>query len=118
MTNSANTEMISLTPSGQNSYQSKIKTMLTYQTPNFMADLLEKVQALQLTVLKLNDGHSLHVDSSSTENFIDGTGFHASFDVTLFDRTDLVKSWDFSSNDDAIILNRILEDLTFHISRL
>ena len=92
--------------------------MLTYQTPQFMADLLEKVQALQRTVLELNDGHSLHVDTNSNTDYVYGTGFNASFDVILFDGTDLVKSWDFMSNDDADTLNHTLEDLTFKISRL
>ena len=89
-----------------------------YQTPQFMADLLEKVQAMQLTVIKLNDGHSLHVDTSSNNDYFYGTGFHANFDVTLFDGTSLVESWDFMSRDDAYALNHTLEDLTFKISRL
>ena len=92
--------------------------MLTYQTPQFMSDLLAKVQVLQRTVLELNDGHSLHVDTNSNEDHFYGTGFHVSFDVTLFDGTDLVESWDFVSNDDADELNHTLEDLTFKISRL
>lgn len=84
-----------------------------------MSDLLEKVQALQLTVLKLNDGHSLHVDHNSHENYFDeGTGFHASFEVSLFDGSDLVGSWDFMGQDDADYLQHTLEDLTFYISRL
>ena len=92
--------------------------MPTYQTPQFMSDLLEKVQVLQLAVVRKNDGHSLHVDTNSNNDYFYGTGFHASFDVTLFDGTDLVESWDFMSNNDAAELNHTLEDLTFHISRL
>lgn len=84
-----------------------------------MADLLEKVQVLQLTVLKLNDGHSLHVDHNSHENYFDeGTGFHASFEVSLFDGSDLVESWDFMGQMDVDELNHTLEDLKFHIRRL
>lgn len=92
--------------------------MPTYQTPNFMADLLEKVQVLQLIVLKLNDGHSLHVDLNSSEDHFGSTGRHISFDVTLFDGNDLVKSWDFMGQDDADNLQHTLEDLSFNISRL
>lgn len=89
-----------------------------YQTPQFMADLLEKVQALQLTVLKLNNGYSLHVDLASREDLFDSTVYYISFDVTLFDGTSLVDSWDFAAYDDADTLNHTLEDLTFKISRL
>lgn len=93
---------------------------MTYQTPQFMADLLEKVQALQLTVLKLNDGHSLHVDTQCNEDHLygNGTGFHTGFDVTLFYCTDLVHSWYFSPLDDADALDHTLKDLAFKINRL
>ena len=89
-----------------------------YQTPQFMADLLEKAQVLQLAVIRKNDGHSLHIDTNSHNDYFYGTGFHAGFDVTLFDGSNLVESWDFMSNHDADELNHILEDLTFKISRL
>ena len=89
-----------------------------YQTPQFMADLLEKVQVLQLAVLKLNNGYSLHVVLASREDLFDSTVYYISFDVTLFDSNSLVDSWDFSPLDDADTLNHTLEDLTFKISRL
>ena len=92
--------------------------MLTFQTTQFMADLLAKAQVLQLAVAKLNNGHSLHVDLSSNEDCFSGTDFHVSFGVTLFDGNSLVKSWNFDSLSDADELNHTLGDLTFHISRL
>lgn len=92
--------------------------MITYQTTKFMMDLLQKVQVLQLAVAGINDGHSLHVDVSSNEDYFGGTGRHMSFDVTLFEDTEIVKSWDFMAQEDADTLNHTLEDASFFISRL
>lgn len=92
--------------------------MPTYQTPQFMSDLLEKVQVLQLAVAGVNNGHNLHVDLNSNKDHFGGTEHHISFDVTLFDGNELVKSWDFMGQDDAGNLQHTLEDLSFHISRL
>lgn len=90
-----------------------------YQTPQFMADLLQKAQVLQLAIANLNDGHSLHIDLSSHEEYFGGAHcYHISFDVTLFDSNSLVDSWDFMSTEDADTLNHTLEDLKFKISRL
>lgn len=82
-----------------------------------MADLLEKVQVLQLAVLKLNDGHSLHVDHSSHQNYT-GEDFHPSLSVALFDGHCIEQTWDFYSHEDKEELEHILEDLAYHISRL
>lgn len=92
--------------------------MKPYQTPQFMADLLEKIQALQIAIVRKNDGHSLHVEANSHENRFYSPGYHILLNVTLFDGTSLVDSWDFSSMDDADILNHQLDDLKFKIGRL
>ena len=92
--------------------------MITYQPTKFMTYLLQKVQVLQIAVAGVNDGHSLHVDLNSSEDYFGGTEHHISFDVTLFDGHDLVQSWDFMGQDDADNLQHTLEDLSYHISRL
>lgn len=92
--------------------------MLTYQTPNFMTDLLQKVQVLQIAVAKLNDGHSLHVDLNSNESYPYNGEYHISFDATLFADQEIEGSWDFNGQDDAELLQHTLEDMTFKINRL
>ena len=92
--------------------------MNTYQPTKFMMDLLQKVQALQLAVAGVNDGHSLHVDVDSNEDHFGSTERHISFCVTLFEDNEIVKSWDFMAQEDADTLNHTLEDASFFISRL
>lgn len=92
--------------------------MLTYQTPKFMSDLLQKVQVLQLAVAGLNDGHSLHVDLNSNESYPYNGEYHISFDATLFANQEIEGSWDFNGQDDAELLQHTLEDMTFKINRL
>ena len=92
--------------------------MITYQPTKFMTDLLRKVQVLQLAVAGINDGHSLHVDVNSNEDNFGSTGYHISFDVTLFEGNEIVKSWDFTAYEDADTLNHTLEDASFFINRL
>jgi hypothetical protein len=91
---------------------------MTYQTPQFMADLLRKVQVLQLVIARKNDGHSLHVDLNSIENHFFGPDYHIMFSVALLDDSGFVKLWYFSSTEDADVLDHTLKDLAFEISRL
>ena len=92
--------------------------MITYQTPRFMTDLLEKVQVLQLAVARLNNGYSLHVDLNSNEDYFESDKHHISFDAVLFSGNHLVKAWDFMAQDDADLLQHTLDDIAFNISRL
>lgn len=82
-----------------------------------MIDLLKKAHEVQIKVAELNDGHSIHIDQSSHENFLDGRHY-MSFDVTLFDGRSLEESWTFSAIDSYAELMHIYEDMMFHINRL
>lgn len=91
---------------------------MTYQTPQFMADLLRKVQDLQLVIARKNDGHSLHVGLNSIENHFFGPDHNIMFSVALLDDVGFVKLWYFSSTEDAEVLDHPLQDLASEISHL
>ena len=90
---------------------------MTYQDTNTMIDLLKKAHEVQLKVAELNDGHSIHVDLNSHDNFHQD-GHHLSFDVTLFAGLSLEESWTFNACDSYDELMHVYEDMMFHINRL
>lgn len=90
---------------------------MKYQEPKTMIAFLKKAQEAQIKVAEINDGHCIHIDQSSHGNWQE-EGYHICFDVTLFDGTDLVNSWDFNAMDDIDELNHTIEDLFFQIGRL
>lgn len=61
-----------------------------------MLEMLAKVQQQQIEILKT--GRSCHVDASVSEHYYNDTGEHISFDVTIFEQNELVRSFDFYHN--------------------
>lgn len=84
---------------------------------NILIDALKKAQELQVKVLTLNDGHSLHIDTTSVEKRHE-VGYWASFNVTLFDDTSLTDDWDFSEGDEEDLISARLTEMEVIINSL
>ena len=77
--------------------------MLTYLSDSIMLDMLKKVQELQPAILKA--GYSAHIDATVHQNFLDAQNTHLSFELTVFEDNEIVKSFDFMSSDSEEVLN-------------
>lgn len=76
---------------------------MNYLSNDIMLDMLKKVQELQPTILLA--GYSAHIDASVHPDSPFGDGTHISFELTIFEGTEIVKSFDFNSLETEDILN-------------
>lgn len=76
---------------------------MTYLSDSVMLDALKKVQALQLEILA--SGHSAHIDANVHPNSPFEHGTHISFELTIFEGNDIIRSFDFNAIDSEEVIN-------------
>jgi hypothetical protein len=75
---------------------------MKYLSDSVMLDTLNKVQALQASILKA--GYSAHIDANVHQNWME-TGRHISFELVIFEDNEIIRSFEFSPSDPDGVLN-------------
>ena len=81
--------------------------VMEYLSDSVMLDTLKKVQELQPSLLEAR--YSAHIDAGVQQNWPDVNGHHISFELTIFDGNEIIKSFDFYSSDSESVLNATYE---------
>ena len=75
---------------------------MKYLPDSVMLDTLIKVQELQSTILTA--GYSAHLDAGVHENWPDIRETHINFELTIFDGTELIRTFDFNASDSEAVI--------------
>lgn len=76
---------------------------MTYLSDSVMLDTLNKVQALQPSILEA--GYSAHIDANVHPNWPDEENTHLSFELTIFEDNEIIRSFDFMASDPEEVIN-------------
>lgn len=75
---------------------------MKYLDDSIMLEMLEKIQPLQREILKT--GHSAHIDAGPHSQWPGRSSTYISFELTIFEETEIIKSFDFSAVETREVL--------------
>ena len=76
---------------------------MKYLDDSIMLAMLEKVQPLQIEILKT--GQSAHLDGGPHSQWPDRTASYISFELTVFEENEIIKSFEFSAMETEEVLD-------------